>query len=116
MPEIVGKQIGPVGYGLMGKYMVVENLNGSCVVADKETGLTWRPNPVSEDQAFEAMRAALANGSNFVSEHLEQFLTFRLVLSSRWSPLKEVSWEREVMSSCPHIVSQATIKTCKANF
>jgi len=28
-------------------------------------GLTWRPNPVSEEQAFVAMRAALASGCNF---------------------------------------------------
>jgi hypothetical protein len=46
MPEIVGKQIGPVGYGLMGKYMVVENLNGSCVVADKEN----RPDLASQSR------------------------------------------------------------------
>jgi len=45
MPQILGKEIGPVGYGLM--------------------GLTWRPTPPSEEQSFKAMRAALANGCNF---------------------------------------------------
>ncbi|OLN81086.1 Pyridoxal reductase [Colletotrichum chlorophyti] len=45
MPEINGQQVGQIGYGLM--------------------GLTWRPQPCSEEQAFEAMRAALNNGNNF---------------------------------------------------
>ncbi|OBT56318.1 hypothetical protein VE04_02843 [Pseudogymnoascus sp. 24MN13] len=45
MPEILGKQIGPAGYGLL--------------------GLTWRSEPLSEEDCFKAMRAALANGSNF---------------------------------------------------
>jgi hypothetical protein len=40
--EIVGKKIGPIGFGLM--------------------GLTWRETPPSQEQAFETMRAALANG------------------------------------------------------
>lgn len=44
MPQLLGKEVGPVGYGLM--------------------GLTWRPNPCSEEQAFEAMRASLAAGCN----------------------------------------------------
>lgn len=29
------------------------------------TGLTWRANPCSQEQAFEAMRASLARGANF---------------------------------------------------
>jgi pyridoxine 4-dehydrogenase len=45
MPQLVGKEVGPIGYGLM--------------------GFTWRPNPAPQDQAFAAMRAALAAGSNF---------------------------------------------------
>ncbi|KAI1276925.1 voltage-gated shaker-like K+ channel, subunit [Xylaria sp. FL0933] len=45
MPYIHGKEVGPVGFGLM--------------------GLTWRAAPCPQEQAFEAMRAALANGSNF---------------------------------------------------
>ncbi|KFY95396.1 hypothetical protein V500_02788 [Pseudogymnoascus sp. VKM F-4518 (FW-2643)] len=45
MPEILGKQIGLAGYGLL--------------------GLTWRSEPLSEEDSFKAMRAALANGSNF---------------------------------------------------
>ncbi|KAI8956743.1 Aldo/keto reductase [Daldinia sp. FL1419] len=45
MPTLVGKEIGPTGYGLM--------------------GLTWRAEPVPEEQAFEAMKTALNNGMNF---------------------------------------------------
>lgn len=43
MPQLVGKEVGPIGFGLM--------------------GLTWRLNPCSQEQAFETMRAALKNGS-----------------------------------------------------
>ncbi len=45
MPQLMEKEIGPVGYGMM--------------------GLTWRPSPCPQEQAFEAMRAALKNGANF---------------------------------------------------
>lgn len=45
MPTIVGKEVGGTGYGLM--------------------GLTWRAKPASQEQAFEAMKAALQNGCNF---------------------------------------------------
>ncbi|KAJ4367520.1 hypothetical protein N0V83_007103 [Neocucurbitaria cava] len=44
MPKIVGKDIGKVGYGLM--------------------GLTWRQSPPSQEQSFQAMRTALSLGSN----------------------------------------------------
>ncbi|KAI1661048.1 putative aldo/keto reductase [Daldinia decipiens] len=45
MPTLVGKKIGPTGYGLM--------------------GMTWRTEPISDEKAFEAMKAALKNGMNF---------------------------------------------------
>lgn len=45
MPQLVGKEIGPRGYGLM--------------------NMTWRSDPIPDEQAFEAMRTALANGVNF---------------------------------------------------
>lgn len=45
MPQLMGKEIGPIGFGLM--------------------GFTWRAQPCSQEQAFEAMRTALANGMNF---------------------------------------------------
>ncbi|KAI1855494.1 hypothetical protein JX265_004577 [Neoarthrinium moseri] len=45
MPQLLGKEVGPIGFGLM--------------------GFTWRPQPCSQEQAFAAMRAALKNGMNF---------------------------------------------------
>ncbi|PZD05059.1 Tas, oxidoreductase (aryl-alcohol dehydrogenase) [Pyrenophora tritici-repentis] len=44
MPELVGKTVGPIGYGLM--------------------GLTWRKNPQPAEQSYEAMRTALSLGAN----------------------------------------------------
>jgi pyridoxine 4-dehydrogenase len=45
MPRINGKEVGPIGYGLM--------------------GLTWRANPCSDEQAFAAMREAIAQGCTY---------------------------------------------------
>ncbi|KAI0969615.1 voltage-gated shaker-like K+ channel, subunit [Xylaria arbuscula] len=45
MPTIHGREVGAIGFGLM--------------------GFTWRAEPCSQEQAFETMRAAFANGSNF---------------------------------------------------
>ena len=42
---LAGSPVGSTGFGMM--------------------GLTWRPNPVSQEQAFAAMKAALDNGANF---------------------------------------------------
>ncbi|ROW02517.1 hypothetical protein VMCG_06116 [Cytospora schulzeri] len=47
MPQLVGKEVGPIGYGLM--------------------GLTWRSNPPSLEQALLALRTAIKNGSNFLN-------------------------------------------------
>lgn len=44
MPSIVEKQVGAIGFGLM--------------------GLTWHPQPPPNEEAFSAMSAALRNGSN----------------------------------------------------
>jgi pyridoxine 4-dehydrogenase len=62
MPQIVGREIGPIGYGLMGnqspsspKYPYTNPL----------IGLTWRLNPQPEEASFKAMKAALAAGCNF---------------------------------------------------
>ncbi|CAO2650586.1 Nn.00g018780.m01.CDS01 [Neocucurbitaria sp. VM-36] len=44
MPKLTGKEVGKVGYGLM--------------------GLTWRMSPPSQEQSIEAMRTALSLGSN----------------------------------------------------
>ena len=43
MPQLVGKEVGPIGLGLM--------------------GMTWRSPPPPQEQAFEAMRASLKHGS-----------------------------------------------------
>ena len=45
MAQVAGKDVGPIGYGLM--------------------GFTWRPKPCPQEQAFEAMRTALSRGCNF---------------------------------------------------
>ncbi|OJI81270.1 hypothetical protein ASPTUDRAFT_58565 [Aspergillus tubingensis CBS 134.48] len=42
MPQIAGKEVGPIGFGLM--------------------GLTWRATPPSQEQAFDAMHTAIQNG------------------------------------------------------
>lgn len=44
MPQLVGKQVGAVGFGLM--------------------GMTWRASPPPKEQSFEAMRTALSLGAN----------------------------------------------------
>lgn len=45
MPQLASREVGKVGFGLM--------------------GLTWRAKPCSQEQAFETMRTALKNGHNF---------------------------------------------------
>ncbi|KAI3321120.1 voltage-gated shaker-like K+ channel, subunit [Xylariaceae sp. AK1471] len=45
MPKLLGKEVGPIGFGLM--------------------GFTWRATPCPQEQAFETMRAALKNGNDF---------------------------------------------------
>ncbi|PSN67484.1 pyridoxal reductase [Corynespora cassiicola Philippines] len=45
MPQLLGKKVGPHGFGLM--------------------GFTWRATPISQEQAFATMRAALANNMSF---------------------------------------------------
>ncbi|KAH8165930.1 hypothetical protein CIB48_g2334 [Xylaria polymorpha] len=45
MVQLLGKEVGPTGFGLM--------------------GFTWRPQPCPEEQAFEAMREAIQQGKVF---------------------------------------------------
>lgn len=45
MPELTGKKIGEIGFGMM--------------------GLTWRPTPPPQPQSIQALRSALHNGANF---------------------------------------------------
>lgn len=44
MPTLTGKEVGPIGYGLM--------------------GLTWRADPPSQETSFKAMRTSLEQGAN----------------------------------------------------
>lgn len=68
MPQLVGKEVGPIGYGLMGKshlsLFISHPISTRLEYLDL-TGFTWRPNPAPEEQAFKAMRASLAAGCNF---------------------------------------------------
>lgn len=50
MPPVNGKEVGPIGFGLM--------------------GLTWRAKPCSQEQAFEAMHTALQNGCMYCDPEL----------------------------------------------
>ncbi|KAI0871271.1 pyridoxal reductase [Hypoxylon argillaceum] len=45
MVQLIGREVGPTGFGLM--------------------GFTWRPRPCSQEQAFEAMREAIKQGNVF---------------------------------------------------
>jgi pyridoxine 4-dehydrogenase len=45
MVQLAGKEVGKVGYGMM--------------------GLTWRASPPSQEQSFEALRTALSLGAHF---------------------------------------------------
>ncbi|KAB5530421.1 pyridoxal reductase [Coniochaeta sp. 2T2.1] len=45
MPQLVGHQVGPIGYGLM--------------------GLSWRPDPPTDETSFACLRAALSAGATF---------------------------------------------------
>ncbi|KAH0499162.1 hypothetical protein TgHK011_006373 [Trichoderma gracile] len=42
MPTVIGREVGPIGYGLM--------------------GFTWRPEPTPLDQAIDALKTAVENG------------------------------------------------------
>jgi pyridoxine 4-dehydrogenase len=60
MTEIIGKKVGPIGFGLM--------------------GLTWRNGPVpSQEQAFDTMRAALKLGGKPINLPLLSSLTLLII-------------------------------------
>ncbi len=59
--EILGRKIGNIGYGLAGKY----SLSVNHLVLIPRSGLTGRSTIPSEEQAFDALRAALAADCNF---------------------------------------------------
>ncbi|MBE3040983.1 aldo/keto reductase [Candidatus Bathyarchaeota archaeon] len=70
MVQLAGKEVGRIGFGLMGKhleppYFSIYPRNPETPTLTPTPGFTWRPEPCPEEQAFEAMRAALATGCVF---------------------------------------------------
>lgn len=71
MPTVAGKKVGSIGYGLMGSNILfhlgvrADQIANMMYLFFDEIGLTWRPQPVSQGQAFKAMKAALDRGSSF---------------------------------------------------
>ena len=73
MTILVGKQVGPVGYGMMS--MSITSLTWPLLhqptpynktnQSNPKKGLTWNPNPPSREQSFAALDKALAEGANF---------------------------------------------------
>lgn len=77
--EVMGQKVGPIGYGLL--------------------GLTWRASPLSEEEAFASMRAALAAGCNFWNggefctfiSHIHSILYQSNKPLERWNPRAQLS-------------------------
>jgi hypothetical protein len=62
MPQLVGKEIGSTGYGLMGGYSEIVT---QLTITNCFKGLTWRPKPQPKEASFKAMKTALEAGCNF---------------------------------------------------
>lgn len=60
--NILGKQVGPIGYGLMGKNLLAQR---SLIDANRSRGLTLRPHP--DEVTFAAIRTALDAGCNWLN-------------------------------------------------
>jgi hypothetical protein len=59
----MGKDVGEVGYGMMGmRYSEIWSAGG--IGTDVFIGLTWRQTPPSREQSLETMRTALKTGAN----------------------------------------------------
>lgn len=65
MVQLAGKEVGRIGFGLMGKLIPHLPSVYTALTLTRSPGFTWRPNPSPDDQAFEAMREAVAHGSLF---------------------------------------------------
>lgn len=66
MVQLVGKEVGSTGYGLMVPVPPARALTSKeDSDTDNHKGLTWRASPPSQSQSFAAMRAALESGANF---------------------------------------------------
>lgn len=62
MPQLVGRDVGPVGYGMMSKSPTSSSWKHTDI---SSLDLTLLYTKVPQEQAFEAMREALKQGSNF---------------------------------------------------
>lgn len=73
MVQLLGKDVGSIGYGLMGMYCVrcgtYSTLTPHNPLWAKQqlirTGLTWRASPQPAEKSYEAMRTALSEGAAF---------------------------------------------------
>jgi pyridoxine 4-dehydrogenase len=63
MVKLTGKEVGDVGYGLMGKLKLQYTSLSLTTKLTTTPGLTWRETPPSQEQAFDAMRTALSEGA-----------------------------------------------------
>src|SRR4051794_10347035 len=65
MPSLVGKEVGPTGYGTMSAF---PSRHGRAVkrhLLTKLPGMTWNPQPPSQETCFETLNTALELGANF---------------------------------------------------
>lgn len=69
MPSLVGKEVGPTGYGTMSKYTIPlceeyvsyrDSRNNQI-----SSGMTWVADPPAQDVCFETLNKTLGLGSNF---------------------------------------------------
>jgi aryl-alcohol dehydrogenase-like predicted oxidoreductase len=72
MPQINGQEVGATGFGLMGKNLERTSIahlssfvSQTLTKSQTHLGFTWREDPIPNEQAFEALRAALRKGMNF---------------------------------------------------
>lgn len=61
MAQMLGKKVGPIGLGLMGKLICessfIQNTNSL------DEGFSWRPDPIPVEKAIETLKAAFENGA-----------------------------------------------------
>jgi pyridoxine 4-dehydrogenase len=64
MVSITSKQVGPIGFGMMGEFASFTH-SSSSPPTNGSPGLTFRPKLPPQEQSFSALKAALASGANF---------------------------------------------------
>lgn len=65
MPSLVGKEVGPTGYGMMSTLFFNARPYTQLSSLLTRPGMTWSPQPPSQEQCFETLNTALALGANF---------------------------------------------------